>query len=545
MSDRALWSSDEGRYAEIPREMMQRGDYVSPHLNHVRYFEKPPLAYWLTAWAYHVAGINEAAARFWPALLGALGLCGTWFFARRWFGANVAFWSTFFLLTCIGYFLVGRYLVLDMPFTFFFAMGLFCFLQGFEEKKKRYLAAAYVCFGLATLIKGIVAIVLPGMIVFLYLTWTRQWGHWRQTGVFWGLPLFALVVVPWFALISRANSTFLEFFFVHEHFQRFLTHSAGRRGPLYYFFGIGMLFFFPWSLFALFTGRGLCSWKAPQNAQDKKRLYLLISTASIFGFFTISRSKLPPYILPMLPPLAILTGTWVSGLLAGREASARIQKSVPVLLGIAFLALALGAIGLSLFLGLVDKPEKAYLEPFIWTLVALLVTGSGIAALLARRPKRLAHAFLTWGLTLLFAFPLIVLGMEKLDPLQSSKELSRLLNRHLRPQDTLAIYGGFEDFSDLPFYTGRRIMIVGTNIGELSYGSRLGDNKSWFLSEDAFREHLRQARLRGENVYCIAQENEYNELLEKGIQNLEVLHVTPKARILLQRAAGGPAQTAS
>ena len=128
LGERALWSSDEGRYAEIPREMIERGDFVSPHLNYVRYFEKPPLVYWLTAAGYRIWGEGEGAARFWPAFFGALGIAMTWFFARRWFGGQVGFWGAWFLLTSTGYFLVGRYLVLDMPFTFFLSAGLFCFL---------------------------------------------------------------------------------------------------------------------------------------------------------------------------------------------------------------------------------------------------------------------------------------------------------------------------------------------------------------------------------------------------------------------------------
>ncbi len=131
------------------------------------------------------------------------------------------------------------------------------------------------------------------------------------------------------------------------------------------------------------------------------------------------------------------------------------------------------------------------------------------------------------------SYPIVVLAMESLDPLQSSKELACVLKGMLKPKDTLAIYGGLEHFSDLPFYLKRRVMIVGTNIGELRYGSQIGDQKQWFLSVEEFRDYLAKAAREGKKVYCIAKKNEYNELLEKGIQNMTVLLRTPKAYLLV------------
>ena len=535
-----MWSSDEGRYAEIPREMLEQGNFVSPHLNYVPYFEKPPLVYWFTAMNLWLFGQGEASARFWPSFLGALGLLTTWFFASRWFGRETGLWSTWFLLSCVGWFLVGRYLVLDMPFTFFLSLGLFCFLEGFESDNKAFLLAAYVLLGLATLIKGIIAGVFPFLIVSFYVTWTRQWRRWQKTGVLWGIPVVLAVVLPWFVMVCKKNPTFFEFFFVHEHIQRFISHEAGRPGHFYYFFMVGMLFFFPWSLFVFCIGDKLCSLKSPTTPEDRKRLFLLVWVGVIFLFFTISRSKLPPYILPVLPPLAILMGSWVKRVLgtitAGEVTGYR--KLVPALFGTAFITVLVGAIVLVVYLTITKKPEKTWVEHYILFVICVFVAGSGLSFLLAKRPERCKYAFVVWGMAIILSYPAVILAMENLDPLQSTKELATALKAILKPQDTLAIYGGFEDFSDLPFYLKRRVMIVGTNVGELTYGSRIGDQREWFMSEDDFRNHIAKALREGKKVYCLAQKNEYNELLEKGIRNWDVLLQTPKAYVLVQSPSG-------
>ncbi len=553
LGDRALWSSDEGRYAEIPREMIERSDAVSPHLNHVPYFEKPPLVYWLTAVNFSLMGETEGAARFWPALLGVIGVVLVWLFACRWFDRETGFWSAWFLLTSIGYFLVGRYLVLDMPFTVLLSAGLLCFLEGFEGRNRLVLIAAYLLIGLATLVKGVVACAFPFLIVAVYLTWTRQWGRWRQTGILWGVPLVLAVNIPWFVLISMKNPTFLQFFFIHEHLQRFLTHNAGRPGPIYYFFGIGMLFFFPWSLFVFFIGDRLCTYKSPVTMEDRRRLFLLIWLLVIFLFFSVSRSKLPPYILPVLPPLAILTGYWAKHLFD--FAPGRYPRIVPIIFEAAFCAICIGTAGLVTYLQITAKPEKIWIEHFIYMVVGLFAVGSGIAFLLSLAPwkRNLTHkasvwlgksAFLAWGLTIVLAYPIVILAMERLDPLQSTKEMAQTLKGVLKPEDTLAVYDGYEAFSDLPFYLKRRVMLVGTNIGELTYGSRIGDQKAWFQSVEDFQDHLKRAAVEGKNVYCVVKKKKYNELVEKGIRNMDILLRSPKGIVLVQRA-GAPACTGS
>src|SRR5256886_15012825 len=213
---RPMLDPDEGRYAEIPREMVVTGDWIAPRLNDLKYFEKPPLQYWATAVAFSVFGLHDWAARLWTALAAAAGVVLVWHVGRRLFGAPAGLYAAAVLAGSPLYVLLGQINTLDMGLTFFLCGAVFAFALG-------HMFAFWAACALAVLSKGLIGIVLPFGTVALYILIKRDWGLIRQMRIVPGSVLFLVIAAPWFIAVSLANDEFLRFFFIQEHFQRFTT----------------------------------------------------------------------------------------------------------------------------------------------------------------------------------------------------------------------------------------------------------------------------------------------------------------------------------
>ena len=213
---------DEGRYSEIPREMLESGDFITPRLNYVAYFEKPVLHYRLTALSFTVQGQNEFAARFFPAVLAMAGGVGTYWLANRMYGPRAAFLSAWVLATSLVYFAIGQIIITDMPLSFFMTLSLAGFWMGYRRDRK-YFLLFYLGMALALLTKGLVGVVLPAGVAFWWIVLTRKWEVVRKTIYLPGLAIFFLVAAPWFVLVCMKNPDFFDFFFIQEHFLRYTT----------------------------------------------------------------------------------------------------------------------------------------------------------------------------------------------------------------------------------------------------------------------------------------------------------------------------------
>ena len=242
LGTRALWNSDEGRYAEIAREMLELKDWVSPHLNYVLYFEKPPLMYWLTAASFAVFGQNEFAARFWCALFGVLTVGLVYLLGKaleeRTHGTLV---GRSILATSFLYFGLTQYLVLDMALTFWLTAALYASSRILQERPpervKRYadVLAVAIAGGDSCNQRADRARVFPVSVLLATLFYTRLGVQARK--IAWQ-PLFILMGVlaaPWFVAVSLKHPFFPQFFFVHEHVSRFLTTVHHRTAPFYFF----------------------------------------------------------------------------------------------------------------------------------------------------------------------------------------------------------------------------------------------------------------------------------------------------------------------
>jgi len=314
-----LIEPDEGRYAEIPREMLVRGDFITPTLNYVAYFEKPPLHYWLTALSFRLFGLNEFAARFAGTLAGFLSVLLVYHTGRKLFGRRAGLFSALILGSSTGFLAQSRLNLTDMTLTFCLSAALCCFIiaaDDHERHKGIYYYLFYFFSALAVLTKGLIGIVFPAGIVVIYLVMTRRrqlLGEMRLPG---GMALFLAVAAPWFVLVALRNPEFAHFFFIHEHFERYLTRVHGRYQPFWFFIPILLLTIFPWSIYGV---RAVVrAWKERRQQNGDKLLFLLVWTVFIFLFFSASHSKLIPYILPVFPPMAILMGKMFADLVDNR-----------------------------------------------------------------------------------------------------------------------------------------------------------------------------------------------------------------------------------
>ena len=307
LAGRPLFNPDEARYAEIPREMLAGGDWVIPHLNGLDYIEKPPLQYWATATAYRFLGVNEFSARLYTALTALATVAVMGFLACRLWGKDAGWRAAAILSGMFMFVVLGQLMTLDMSLSFWMTASLAGFLlaQQGAGSERRWMLVAWSAAALGVLTKGLVAAAIPAAVLVIYSLWSRDFLPWRKLHAALGLPLFLSITVPWHWLAALKLDDFLQFFFVHEHFARYLTPIAERQEPWWFFGYVFLLGTVPWTLPALRVV--ISGWRgAEPPGQFRPTLFLWIWVIFICVFFSLSDSKLMPYILPAIPALAVL-----------------------------------------------------------------------------------------------------------------------------------------------------------------------------------------------------------------------------------------------
>jgi 4-amino-4-deoxy-L-arabinose transferase-like glycosyltransferase len=310
---RRLQHPDEGRYAEIAREMAHTGDWVTPRLNDLKYFEKPPLQYWLGAATFKALGVDEWTARLPAAVAGFLAVLAVGFTAGRLAGADAGAYAALVLAGCVWHVGLANILTLDALLSFCMTVMLCAFLlaqraQLTAQAQRNWMLLAYAAAAAATLTKGLVAPAIAGATLVLYTLVTRDAGPWKRLHALPGAVVYLALTAPWFVLVSSVNPEFARFFFIREHFERFLTETHNRGGEWYYFVQWFVLGIMPWLLVWAITL--VRSWRdAPRagNGFSWER-FCVVWAAFLFVFFSMSGSKLPSYILPMFPALALILG---------------------------------------------------------------------------------------------------------------------------------------------------------------------------------------------------------------------------------------------
>jgi 4-amino-4-deoxy-L-arabinose transferase-like glycosyltransferase len=457
---RKLIKPDEGRYAEIPREMLVSGDWTTPRLNGLKYFEKPPLQYWATATAYTVLGEHQWTSRLWTALTGFAGILLVWFAGLRLFGREAATYAAILLGSSMLYALMGHINTLDMGVTFFLTLGIAALLiaQQVNKASRNWMLLAWAALGLAVLSKGLMGLVLPGAALFLYAVLQRDFSVFKRMHWLAGLTVFLLITAPWFYLVMKANPEFFQRFFIYEHYTRFTTKELGRYQPWYYFIPILLAGMLPWTLLMfdtlIKTWRGS---KLPNKAFNAAR-FLLVWTVFIYLFFTVSGSKLPSYLLPMFPALALLMGKQ----LAEMNSRRLFWLIAPIL------PLTLLALGFAPFTArLADTPlqMQGYSAYANWLAAASLIWSLGvIAALVLLRPPNAVKdhkkqvAVLVLAISTLLAAQLGTSGYNTIAKERSAYYIAEAIRPYVKSDEPFYSVDTYEQ--TLPFYLKRTFTLV-------------------------------------------------------------------------------------
>ncbi len=458
----ALWEPDEGRYAEIAREMVATHDYVTPRNDFELYFEKPPLVYWCEAAAIHLFGPTEFAVRLPSAMFSIGQVVLTAAIADAMLGASAAILAALVLMLSPLFFAFARFATLDPALAFFLtaALGAFYFASrcaSFADRTSRtwiLTSATMLAFG--TLAKGPVALILGGSIVLIWLAFQHRLREIARMPLVWCAIIYFAIAAPWFILAELRNPGFLRFFFIHEHLQRYLSSQEHGWG-LWFFFPIVIAGFWPWIFFVPLGWSAMRaipetsdSNSSPATARSDSH-FLTIWFVVIFVFFSIPRSKLGTYILPALPPLAIFAGCGLSRL---TSAASEYRIRLFNYFAIANILIALIA-AIALALALYPLYPALAID---WMLIAAVIAiGALLMYTIARIPSRTPYAIAALAIAMATTIALAERAREDAAPLSTYRNLARAVVPYLSADDnqcTLASYRHY--IQSLPFYTHRR-----------------------------------------------------------------------------------------
>ena len=490
---RHLLRPDEGRYAEISREMFASGDWVTIRYNALKYFEKPPFHMWVTTLAYELFGVGDWQARLCVALSAIVGLGASVLAATRWFGARAGLLTGLALLAAPMWSIAGHFNSLDMTLSGALACVLaFMILAQHPEAspaaRRGWMLACWVAMGVAILTKGLVGIALPGLVLVVYTVLTRDFGLWRRLHLASGIVAMLVVTVPWFWLISTRNPEFPHFFFIHEHWDRYTSTTHSRTGSPWYFVPLLLLGFLPWlgltpRMWATVRERA----GAVRGAGGKPfqpALMALIWAAAIFVFFSLSGSKLPGYIVPIFPALAMLAGVALDQI---DERSWRRQVNAVMVLAVAGLAA-------TPFVAALDRPSnpnEVFRAFSVYTGVAFAVLLGGMA--LARRLLRshgLFPSITAFSLAMFLTCTIGLMGHETMGRRASGADLVPAIRAVLK--DDMPLYGVRLLDHTLPFYLGHTLTMVEAP-DELEFGVQQAPDQ-WIPTLDGFIARWRDGR---------------------------------------------------
>ncbi len=473
LGSRALWNSAEGRIAEIAREMLERGDWLVPHLNYVVSWDHPPLLYVLTAASLAVFGETEFAARFWCATFGLLTVLLVYLLGRRWKGERVGLLSGVVLATSVLFFALTQFLVLDMALTFWLVLSLYASAGMLTERLpgrvRRWSSLLILAVVGGVLTKGLVAVAFPIAALLLVIAYTRFWTQmskipWQEIFLCVGL-----LSAPWYVMMALKHPDFLSSFFVREPLQSFFAAAHPREAPLYFYLPVLAAAFLPWSVFLPYVLTHLFRHRAAEMNRDPVKALLFMWSVIITLFYSCSQTKLVASILPVLPALALLCGDALEEALEEPRAPGWVQKGVLGL--VVIFSCAVAVLKLPQAAVLFQDPAAEALRAHAGLLSFMLsVIVTVLVGVWGMRQTMAALVGLVMAQVLFFgSLPSLA---NPVDPFLSNKAIARQIGLRSKPLDRTLTYGiSFENVAQtLPFYLKRRVAIFG-DPGELAMGA--------------------------------------------------------------------------
>lgn len=526
-----LFDDADAAHADAGREILTRGDWVTLHENGIRYLEKAPLPYWGMALGFKLFGVNTWAARLSLHLSVLIIAFFLYQFGRRFLTPEAGFWAGVVFLSSIGPYLFTRILIPDVTVGLWIGLSLYFFLDGWQSGKP----SLFSCWGLAAsialnvLTKGLIGIVFPCAIIFIFLLLVGDLRHLLKLRLFSSNLVFLLIAAPWHILAALRNPPagdakgFLWFYFVNEHFLRYI----GKRIPVDYgtvpivlFYGLLLLWLLPWSVFlpqALSQIRLRLPRVVGVSESAETVLLLLFCWAGVILLFFSFSTRQEYYVAPTLPAFALLVGYWLT-----REGEAqigspvaragRISSTVLLVIGLIIAGItgtlavvshapAPGAelsdllnknpdvyvLSLGHFLDLTGEAMSLFRGPLVGTALAFFF-GTGLNWLLRRRGRTRAANWALVGLTVVF-LECAHIAMTVFSPVLGSKPLADAIQQRLQPGEEIICDGEYANASSVNFYTGQQLLIYNGRINGLWFGSLFPDAPPIFLDDVQLASH--------------------------------------------------------
>jgi 4-amino-4-deoxy-L-arabinose transferase-like glycosyltransferase len=513
-----LLDDADASHAMVSHEMLQRHDWVILYMNGIRYLMKAPLHYWAVAMSYAALGQNEFSTRL-PVALAMIGMVLLVNeFARRFFGVRAGLYSGLVVCTSIGFFLFTRIMIPEAIYALEFTAIFYLFLRGGTgslNPRIAYWGVAAVT-GLAMLTRGLVGVIFPLAILFLFIAATRSWRRWRELHLFSSAGIFLLVAAPWHILASLRATTFFWSYFINEHLKR----AIGTRFPpdyeavpLWLWLGAHLIWFFPWSVFlpaALTCVPRPRTWKS-LSEEGQARLLLVLWAGFILLFFSMTfGSRMEYYSFGAWPAIAMLLGIGLARAEEqGKRWLVRMQAALAAV-GAVLAAVLIAMLSISARVqvnGDISSLLKEHENDFYRVSMAHMLDLTPQAFALLRLPSALAAGAFLFGLaaawwlrrkrgneaaaiclaiTMAVFFFAANIALGVFGPYLSSKPLSAKVLPQITSADTLALYGEFDAMSGVAFYSNRQLLLWNGRYNNLAAASNYPDAPHIFLTDPDF-----------------------------------------------------------
>ena len=489
LGSHGLFETTEARYAEISYEMAKTGNLITPRLNYIKHFHKPPLTYWITAMGYHIFGYNEWGARFFLGIAGLLILTVTFLLSSSMFDKKIGVLSSLILVSMVGFIAVTHIVSTDVYLLASIVLSVYLLWQW--EKKNISPLWLWAVLGISSLIKGPVGPFLVGTIAIAYLILSGQIKRIKEFQIKKGILIFSLIAFPWYIIVCLKNRGLFSYFLYVQLLSRLRSGGMGHPHPWYYYLCILPGLIFPWTIYSIpAMGSSIFHIK-------RENLLLILWMIIPIIIFSLMRTKLPFYIMPSLPPLAILLASWwgrrENGLLNLID---RIMWTIILILAIISFGNAAQIIPLPKHLS-----EWRQLRS-LWLIEGFILSGLTVLGYIAlKKKKAILNFYILIALVASICIPFLFFA-DRL-PLNIYAGLGREIKALARPEDMVAQYRCY--LRSLPFYVGRRVVLVG-----VSRETQFEDSPSYrefLLSVEEFFEQWKKDR----RIFCVVNRDSLSE----------------------------------
>lgn len=530
---------DEGRYLEVAREMVQSGNYITPHLDGTAFLDKPILFYWIEAALIKLLGVHEWSTRLLPVSFATLGCVFNYLAGAKLFSRRTGLLAAYLLMSSLIYFFIAHYANMDLMVAVLITGSLYAAIIGLaatETAKQRsyYLWGAYVLAALAFLTKGLMGIVFPMMIIGAWLLIQRDWRVLLKLRIISGFIIFIVITLPWLIAVTQQNPDFLQYFFITQQFSRYTTQHFNEHKPVYFYIIVILVGLIPWVLFLIQSLYYQLSQACHNSgAQPSIRRYLLLWPLLITLFFSIPDSKLIGYILPAIPPLPLLIANYLDekGPFLARSRTFKLTMIIGIILSL-IIAVTL------LVLAYTSTLQLAEANQMMGMIALVIILGSLGLIYFALIKNKLSATLATLFVTVLVIYMIYIAHVDLFKP-KTTKPLAQTIKRYYKPSNHIISYKDY--FQGLPLYLGQRIDVV---YDWDNPSLKQHDNWRTQLAEGIIHKHYHQPRLinnqqfikrwQNQNVFVVVKHKRWPQLKSTVTQHSQrPYHVIQRHQNLL------------